>query len=95
MEVHDKISVKAFMHDLESGREQAMLLLRQIYESKVKIKELEAGNAEIQAERLRQSEKVQHFWRNQVLQEESHSRRILKMALTRSQIVVIITMLTK
>jgi len=88
MEVHDRISVKAFMYDLESVREQAKEVAcyyrDRFYESKVKIKELEARNAEIQAEGLRQSQKVRYFWRNQVLEEESRSGRILKMALTRS-----------
>ena len=84
--LHDRISLKATMYDLESSREQAKEVAcyyrDRFYESKIKIKELEARNAQIQSEGLHQSQKVRYFWRNKVLEEESRSGRILKMALT-------------
>lgn len=76
IEVHDRISVKAFMHDLESGREQAKEVAcyycNRFY----------ARNTEIE-EGLRKSQKVQYFWRNKVLEEKCSSGRILRMALTK------------
>ena len=87
IDVADRISIKAKMYELEASREQAKEVAcyyrDRLYESKVMIKELETKNSEIEAEHLRQNQKVRYFWRNQVLEEGSRNGKILKMALTK------------
>ena len=86
IDVHDRIAITTKLHELESSREQAKEVAcyyrDRFYEFKIKIKELESKNFNIQVECLRQNQKVRHFWRNQVLEEKTRSGRILKMALT-------------
>jgi len=87
IDMADRISIKSKMYELEASREQAKELAcfyrDRFYESKVKIKELETKNSQIEVNHLRQTQKVRYFWRNQVLEEGSRSGRILKMGLTK------------
>jgi len=88
IDVHDRIALKAKMLELESSREQAKEVAcyyrDRFYESKIKIEELKLRNSETQVECHRQNQKVCYFWRNQVLEENTLSGRIFKMALSKS-----------
>lgn len=82
----DKIDIKAKMTELEMSRESAKEIARhyrdRCSELQIKVKKLESKNLTIQAQGLREKQQVRHFWRNQILEGQSRSGRILKMALS-------------
>ena len=74
------------MVELEMSRENAKEMARyyrdKCSELQIKNKKLEAKNMQIQALGLQEKQKVCYFWRNQVLEGQSRSGRILKRALS-------------
>lgn len=82
----DRVDIKAKMVELEMSRENAKEMARyyrdRCSELQIKNKKLEAKNMQIQALGLQEKQKVRYFWRNQVLEGQSRSGRILKRALS-------------
>ena len=84
LNVIDRVDIKAKMVELEMSRENAKEIARhyrdRCSELQIKNKQLEAKNLQTQALGLHEKQKVCHFWRNQILEEQSRSGKILKLA---------------
>ena len=91
LNVIDRVDIKAKMVELEMSRESAKEIARhyrdrcsklQIKKLQIKNKQLEVKNLQIQVLGLCEKHKVHHLWRNQILEEQLRSGKILKLALS-------------
>jgi len=85
LQVMDKIDIKGKMFKLQSSRERAKEIARHYRDLcgnlQIRIKDMEAKILSLQAKGLREKQRVRYFWRNEVLEEQSRSGKILRNAI--------------
>ena len=85
IEPMDKISIRSKLLEMYSKAENAKELARNYRdrcgELKAEIIKMKAQKLQLQAQALEEKQKVRHFWRNEILEGQSRSGRMVRNAL--------------